>query len=130
MSTLIEWDNLDINIRNSESYTDFKKSIFRFKRLSQNFIFTYHNPSGIKLITGFRLGFSHIREHKFRHNFQDCRKYRVFTRNTQFVYHNKLSLPLEALSNCDNFTVITILYNNYVLTWNNKSNNKYQVTIS
>ena len=29
---------------------------------------------------------------------------------------NKFSLLLEALSNCDNFTVITILYNNDVLT--------------
>ena len=28
---------------------------------------------------------------------------------------NKLSLELEALSNCDKFTVITILYNNDVL---------------
>ena len=40
---------------------------------------------------------------------------------------NKLSLLLEALSNCDNFTVITILYNNDVLTWDYKNNNKYQV---
>ena len=40
---------------------------------------------------------------------------------------NKLSLQLEALSNCDNFTVITILYNNDVLTWDYKDNNKYQV---
>ena len=39
---------------------------------------------------------------------------------------NKLSLLLEALSNCDNFTVITVLYNNDVLTWDYK-NNKYQV---
>ena len=29
---------------------------------------------------------------------------------------NKLSLQLEALSNCGNFNVITILYNNDVLT--------------
>ena len=44
---------------------------------------------------------------------------------------NKLSLPLEAaLSSCDNFTVITILYNNDVLTWDYKNNNKYQVTMS
>ena len=41
---------------------------------------------------------------------------------------NKLSLQLEALSNCNNFTVITILYNN-VLTWDYKDNSKYQVTI-
>ena len=40
---------------------------------------------------------------------------------------NKLSLLLEALSNCDNFTVITVLYNNDVLTWDYKNNNKYQV---
>ena len=43
---------------------------------------------------------------------------------------NKLSLLLEALSNCDNFTVITILYKNDVLTWDYKNNNKYQVTMS
>ena len=40
---------------------------------------------------------------------------------------NKLSLLQEALSNCDNFTVITVLYNNDVLTWDYKNNNKYQV---
>ena len=43
---------------------------------------------------------------------------------------NKLSLQLEALSNCDNFTVITILYNNDVLTWDYKNNNKYSVVMS
>ena len=42
---------------------------------------------------------------------------------------NKLLLLLEALSNCDNFTVITILYNNDVLTWDYKNKNKYQVTM-
>ena len=43
---------------------------------------------------------------------------------------NQLLLQLETLSNCDNFTVITILYNNDVLTWDYKNNNKYQVTMS
>ena len=47
-----------------------------------------------------------------------------------FFILNKLSLQLEALSNCDNFTVTTILYNNDVLTWDYKDNNKYQVTMS
>ena len=42
---------------------------------------------------------------------------------------NKLSLQLEALSNRDNFTVITILYNNDLLTWDYKDNNKCQVTM-
>ena len=30
-----------------------------------------HNPHGIKLLTRLRVGLSHLREHKFRHNFQD-----------------------------------------------------------
>ena len=31
-----------------------------------------HNPIGIKLITRRRLGLSHLRNHKFKHNFLDC----------------------------------------------------------
>ena len=42
---------------------------------------------------------------------------------------SKLLLQLEALSNCDNFIVIIIIYNNDALTWNYKDNNKYQVTM-
>ena len=30
------------------------------------------DPSGLKLLTRLRLGFSHLNEHKFRHNFRDC----------------------------------------------------------
>ena len=41
----------------------------------------------------------------------------------------KYSLELEALSNCDNFTVVTVLHNNDVLTWKFKNNSKYQVTM-
>ena len=70
-STLIEWNSLHINIRNSEGYSAFKKSILRFIRPSESPIFNCHNPSGITLITRLRLDFSHLREHKFRYNFQD-----------------------------------------------------------
>ena len=69
--TLTEWNNLDINIRNSESYASFKKSILRFIRPSENPIFNCCNPSGIKLINRSRLGLSRFLEHKLRHNFQD-----------------------------------------------------------
>ena len=43
----------------------------RFIRPSENSIFNCHNPTGIKLITRLRLSLSQLREHKFRHNFQD-----------------------------------------------------------
>ena len=36
-----------------------------------NSVFDIRNPKGTKLITRLRLGLSHLREHKFKHSFQD-----------------------------------------------------------
>ena len=36
-----------------------------------NIIYNIHNPIGIKCLTRLRIAFSHLKEHKFRHNFQD-----------------------------------------------------------
>ena len=33
--------------------------------------FNINNPLGLKLLTCLRNGFSHLKEHKFKHNFQD-----------------------------------------------------------
>ena len=70
-STVIEWNKLDNNIRNSESVSAFKKQILKFMRPSPSSTFNMHNPHGIKLLTRLRVGLSHLREHKFRHNFQN-----------------------------------------------------------
>ena len=43
-----------------------------FSRPEPNFTFDIHNPKGLKLLTRLRLGLSHLGDHKFRHNFQDC----------------------------------------------------------
>ena len=64
-SAIIEWNNLDSNLRNSKSI-----SVFNFIRHSPNSVFDIRNPEGIKLITRFRFGLSHFREHKFKHSFQ------------------------------------------------------------
>ena len=48
-STVIEWNKLDNNIRNSESVSAFKKQILKFIRPSPNSTFNVHNPHGIKL---------------------------------------------------------------------------------
>ena len=58
-------------LRNSASYNVFKNNILKFIRPSPNKIFQCHNPKGIKLVTRLRLGLSHLREHKFKHSFQD-----------------------------------------------------------
>ena len=70
-STIMEWNNLDSNIRNSESLALFKKRILAFIRPSANSNFYCLNSNGLKLITRLRLGLSHLRFHKFKHSFQD-----------------------------------------------------------
>ena len=57
-------------MRNSSSFNIFRKSILKFTRPSANSLFNCHNPKGIKFITRLRLCLSHLREHKFKHNFQ------------------------------------------------------------
>ena len=42
-----------------------------FTRPSGNTFFNCHNPRGVKLLTRLGLGLSHLREHKFKHGFQD-----------------------------------------------------------
>ena len=34
-------------------------------------VYKVHHPKGLKLLTRLRLGLSNLREHKFRHNFND-----------------------------------------------------------
>ena len=70
-SAIIEWSNLDPNLRNSKSISVFKEKILNFIRPSSNSFFACHNPKGIKLITRLTLGVSHLREHKFKHSFGD-----------------------------------------------------------
>ena len=70
-STVIEWNKLDLDIRNSVNLISFKSKVLKFIRPSENSIFLCNNPKGIQLLTRLRLGLSHLREHKFKHNFQD-----------------------------------------------------------
>ena len=70
-STIIEWNKLDQDIRNAESYALFRKHLLSFIRPEANNIFNVHNAKGIKLLTRLRIGFSDLKEHKFWHNFVD-----------------------------------------------------------
>ena len=70
-STIIEWNKLDSNIRCSPSYKLFRKRILEFIRPQPNSIFNIPNSLGLTYLTRLRVGLSHLREHKFRHNFRD-----------------------------------------------------------
>ena len=49
----------------------FKSKILKFIIPTANSIFGCYNPVGVKLLTRLQLRLSHLRKHKFKHNFQD-----------------------------------------------------------
>ena len=71
-ATITEWNDLDYPLRNDPSINVFKKNIFKFIRLGPNKVFNIYNQHGLKLLTRLRLVLSHLRDHKFNHNFNDC----------------------------------------------------------
>ena len=73
-SAVIEWNNLHHNIWNVGSFSAFKNNVLKFIRPTPNNVFNCENNRGIKLITRLRVGFSHLRKHKFKHSFQDTLK--------------------------------------------------------
>ena len=68
-STIIEWNNLNPNLRNSDTYGTFENAILKFIRPSPNSVFECRNPQGIKFLTRLRFDRSHLHEHKFKHSF-------------------------------------------------------------
>ena len=62
---------MDLDIRNVTSYSVFRQHLLKKIRPCPNNLYDIHDPLGVKLLTRIRLGLSHLREHKFRHNFQD-----------------------------------------------------------
>ena len=64
--------NLDPHIRKCKSISIFKSNILKFIRPKPNDVYYCHNLKGIRLLTRLRLGLSYLREHKFKHSFQDC----------------------------------------------------------
>ena len=70
--SIIEWNKLDINLRNAKPFLIFRYSLLKIGRPMQNSIYNTHDPVGKKYFTRLRLGLNHLNDHKFRHNFQDC----------------------------------------------------------
>ena len=67
--TVNEWNNLDNIIRSSESYLMSRKRMLNLIRPKCNETHGIHNPTGLRLLTGLRLGLSHLNDHKCNRNF-------------------------------------------------------------
>ena len=108
-STIIRSNDLDPHLRNSDTYGSSKNAIQ--KRPSPNSVFECHNLQEIKFLTRLRLGLSHLREHKFKHIFQDslnplCKCVAEVESTSHFllifpIYNNDWSSLLTTMSNID-----------------------------
>ena len=61
----------DPEIKRIDSYVGFRKKLLSFIKPIENKTFSIYDPLGIKLLNRLRVDFSHLNEHKFRHNFDD-----------------------------------------------------------
>ena len=91
-------EQLDSNICNLDSYNVLKKHILKFIRPSPNSVFECHNPKVIKLLSRITLGLSHLREHRFKHSFQD-------TLNPICICGKDIETPCHYLLACSNYDV-------------------------
>ena len=66
-----KWNKLSTEIRNSTPYQQFRKSLLSFIEPNCSSLFSIHHPVCVKLLVRLRLGFSHLLEYKFKHNFHD-----------------------------------------------------------
>ena len=61
-------------IKEVQSFSKFRKLILNLDdgRPPSRPIYSIFNPLGVKYLTRLRVQLSHLNEHKFNHNFQDC----------------------------------------------------------
>lgn len=69
--TINQWNDFNVNIRNSESCSVFKNSILHFIRPSENSFHNFHYPEVIKLLRRLCLNANHLPSEKYKHSFQD-----------------------------------------------------------
>ena len=70
-NSLLEWNRLDPEIRESSSFSLFKKRLLLKIRPFHNSVYGIYNPKGISYLTQLRVGLSKLNFHKFKHNFAD-----------------------------------------------------------
>ena len=89
-STITEWHKLDLSIQNSTILNMFVGRLLQSLTHLENNVYTCHNPIGITYLTSLRLGFSHLRYHKFKHGFLDAIDLlcscRTVTENTVYYF--------------------------------------------
>ena len=87
----------------------FRKKLLTFIRTLENDTYAIYDPLRVRLLNRLRLGFSHLREHKFRHNFADSlnplRSCSLETEDAEHYFlhcQNNLSLRTTLMNHLNN----------------------------
>ena len=98
------WHNIDSKITNLPTVSSFKSALLKFIRPNDASVYDVNDNLGLVLLTRLRVGFSHLREHMFRHNFADindpfclCRTNAIETTEQYLLYCHNLYLHKNAL---------------------------------
>ena len=118
-----ELNKLNSDIKNIDSHAVFHKKLLAFIRPLGNHTYGIYDPLGIRLLNRLRLGFSHLRENKFRHNFADTlnplRSCFLETEDTKHYFlrcQNNLSFRTTLMNDLNNInTAIASLNSNDLL---------------
>ena len=82
------------DITNIDSDVIFRNAMLKTIRLVPNHIFDACDPLGVQLLKKFRVGLSHLGEHKFRHGFNDAiNPICACNREIESVFHFYLGCP-------------------------------------
>ena len=111
------WNQLDPNKQMSSSIGIFKRALLSFIRPKSANVYRIHHPRGLKLLTRLQLGLSHLREHKFRHNFNDTIDPFCLcgTNNLETSEHFCIALPMPVYA--VNSLTIFIITTYYFYLW-------------
>ena len=131
--TISEWNKLDPDVRNVHTYSLFRKNLLAFIKPIKNSLYNIYDLLCIKLPHRLRLGFSHLREHKFKHNFADpvnplcsCSLEIESTKHFFLRYHNYVTFRATLMNELNSINskfstlehdelVRTILYRDKIL---------------
>ena len=111
-----EWGYLSKELRNIDSINTFKLSILDFVRPRENSVFAVNDINGLKLLTRLRLNFSHLNEHKFRHDFND-------TINPMCLCGKEPETTLHFLLRCDFYSIYRLELLNDICALNHSLKN-------
>ena len=67
---LNEWNTLDKVVQGSPSISVFKRNLLQIIRPIKNPVYNICDIQGSKMLTRLQVKFSHVKEHRFRHNFE------------------------------------------------------------